>query len=125
MSLRAPANADASREGNLQIAKTPVRWPFLWCVNMMCGRAYRLLTASWRRAPHANAPPGAPDSPSKKKLSESHQKARCGRSRDEESIESAQMIRKARSPVSLRTPAKAHCTDVRPTSLPSPNLTED
>ena len=103
MDSRALAKAAASREGNLQIAKTPVKWLFLWCMNLMCRRACGLLAAP---RPRASSPPGAPDSPFKKNLSESCQKARCGRSRVKESVESARVIRKARSSVRSARPLK-------------------
>src|SRR5262249_2717003 len=98
MDSRAPANAAASREENLQIAKTPVKWQFLWWMNVMCRRACGLVAPSW---PRANAQRGAPDSPFKKNLSESCQKACCGQSQVEESVESAHVIRKARSSFAL------------------------
>jgi hypothetical protein len=78
-------------------------------------RARRFPTAGWSRALRANTVSGTPDSPLKKKLSESRREARCEGSPDEESVESAPNDSQSRPPASLRHAAGVSSDHIEPT----------
>jgi hypothetical protein len=84
-----PESGDITQAESTKSQKRLSNGRFYGAQILMCRGARRLLTAHRTGAPRASAASGTPDSPLKKNLSESRRKARCGRSRDEESVESA------------------------------------